>query len=357
MKFNLIFGGLVAAVAGLAFFVVTFERPRPDTLQGGFRGTSMGRVDNPRTQAALTVRNQMPPALEAADNDGPRASEVYENVQVLGHLSVEQFGRIMLAMSQWIYPNEENPAESCNGCHVPGNFAAEGMYQKTVARRMLQMVQTINTTYSSHVNAGAEPVGVTCYTCHRGNAIPAAVWATSPPNARLHRLLSTAPEQNRPVPANALSSLPTDPFTPYLLRDNPIGVQSAASRQADNNASILSTEWTYSLMMHMSSSLGVNCTFCHNSRNFSGWQDSTPQRVTAWHGIRMVRAINNDYIEPLRPEFPPHRLGPLGDTLKVNCTTCHQGVNLPLRGAQMLRDYPELNPPPRRASLEEPARN
>ena len=100
------------------------------------------------------------------------------------------------------------------------------------------------------------------------------------------------------------------------------------------------------------SALGVNCTYCHNSRNFSGWQESPPQRVTAWYGIRMVRAINNDYIEPLRPEFPPHRLGPLGDTLKVNCTTCHQGQHEPLAGARMLRDYPELNAPPRRASLD-----
>ena len=354
MKFNLIFGGLVAAVAGLAFFVVTFERPPVATQQGGFRGTSMGRVENPRTQAALTVRNQAPQALEPAEDDptSPRASEIYENVRVLGHLSVEQFGRIMQAMTEWVYPGEgENLG--CNGCHVEGNFAAEGKYQKTVARRMLQMVQTINTTYNNHVLQ----VGVTCYTCHRGQAVPAAVWATSPPNARLHRLLSTAPEQNRPVAANALSSLPTDPFTPYLLRDNPIGVQSATARQGDNNSSILGTEWTYSLMMHMSSSLGVNCTFCHNSRNFSGWQDSTPQRVQAWHGIRMVREINNNYIEPLRSEFPPNRLGPLGDPLKVNCTTCHQGVNEPLRGARMLQDYPELNAPPRRASLEQPARN
>lgn len=354
MKFNLIFGGVLAAVAGLAFFVLTFERPPVASVQGGFRGTSMGRVDNPRTVAALVPRNQAPPALEAADPDptGPRASEIYENVNVLGHLSVEQFGRIMQAMTEWIYPGE-GPNLGCNGCHVEGNFAAEGMYQKTVARRMLQMVQTINSTYASHV----QEVGVTCYTCHRGNAVPAAVWASAPPNARLHRLLSTAPDQNRPVAANAYSSLPNDPFSAFLLRDNPIGVASAEARQATTNSTIQQTEWTYSLMMHMSSSLGVNCTFCHNSRNFSGWQDSTPQRVTAWHGIRMVRALNNDYIEPLRPEFPPHRLGVLGDTLKVNCTTCHQGLNEPLYGAPMLRDYPELSPPPRRASLEAPARN
>jgi len=31
-----------------------------------------------------------------------------------------------------------------------------------------------------------------------------------------------------------------------------------------NRSSIKQTEWTYSLMIHMSESLGVNCTYCHN---------------------------------------------------------------------------------------------
>jgi photosynthetic reaction center cytochrome c subunit len=113
-----------------------------------------------------------------------------------------------------------------------------------------------------------------------------------------------------------------------------------------NRQSIQQTEWNYSLMLHFSQALGVNCTYCHNSRAFSSWEESPPQRVTAWHGIRMVRDINNTYIEPLRPSFPPHRLGVLGDTLKANCTTCHQGAWAPLYGAPMLRDYPELGPPP-----------
>ena len=114
------------------------------------------------------------------------------------------------------------------------------------------------------------------------------------------------------------------------------------------------TERTYSLMIHMSQGLGVNCTFCHNSRSFSSWEQSPPQRLTAWHGIRMTRAVNQGYIEPLTPLFRENRLGhpevphPLrvgaqGDALKVNCATCHQGVNRPLLGAPMLRDYPELN--------------
>jgi photosynthetic reaction center cytochrome c subunit len=56
----------------------------------------------------------------------------------------------------------------------------------------------------------------------------------------------------------------------------------------------------------------------------------------------MVRDADNAYIDPLRPVFPASRLGPLGDPLKVNCTTCHQGAYKPLNGAHMLEDYPEL---------------
>ncbi len=336
--------GLVSLVIVGSFFV--FERPPIETSQSGFRGTGMEQVFNPRILATLVPNNTVPEAPEAADPEGPLASEVYENVQVLGHLSVEQFGRIMQAITEWIYPVDENRPEvtGCNGCHVPGNFAAEGVYSKVVARRMFQMTWAINTTWSAHV----QNVGVTCWTCHRGNAVPANVWSMSPPVAPLSRFWDTSPFQNRPVPANGFSDLPADPFTPYLFRDEQIRVISDAARNRDvvNNQSLQQTEWTYSLMMHFSRSLGVNCTYCHNSRSFGSWETSPPARLTAWHGIRMVRNINNEYIEAIRDVFPPHRLGPLGDTLKVNCATCHQGVWQPMYGAQMLKDYPELNPPP-----------
>jgi len=338
---------IVSFVIVGVFFV--FERPPIETVQSGFRGTGMSQQFNPRILATLAPNNVVPEVLEPADADGPRASEVYENVQVLGHLSVEQFGRIMQAITLWIYPDDENNPEGsgCNACHVPGNFATEGKYQKTVARRMFQMTWAINSTWASHV----QEVGVTCYTCHRGQAVPANVWAMSPPVAPLSRNWDTSPYQNRPVSANGFSDLPADPFTPYLFRDEQIRVISDAARARDvvNNQSIQQTEWTFSLMMHFSRSLGVNCTYCHNSRSFGSWETSPPARLNAWHGIRMVRNINNEYIEPLRPVFPENRLGPLGDTLKTNCSTCHQGVWQPLYGAQMLKDYPELNPPPRSA--------
>jgi photosynthetic reaction center cytochrome c subunit len=74
---------------------------------------------------------------------------------------------------------------------------------------------------------------------------------------------------------------------------------------------------------------------------------STPQRATAWYGIRMVRDLNNNVMLPLKDLLPAERLGPTGDVPKIYCATCHQGSNKPLYGAPMLKDYPELvNPKP-----------
>ncbi len=339
MKFYLVVAALALGLVGTVAALFSLERPGMVTAQLGFRGTGMEAVVNPRLVAANAPRHVAPPAIEAADPTGDRASSIYENVPLLGHLSIEQFGRVMQAMTEWIYPGE-GETQGCNGCHVPGNFADESMYQKTVSRRMLQMVQMINVQQTAHVGA----TGVTCYTCHRGQAVPAEVWFETP-NTATTALGGQAAGQNRPMPRTGQSSLPFDVFTPFLLGDAPIRVIDQVSRSAPTAASIQQTEWTYGLMMHMSTGLGANCTFCHNSRAFSDWEQSPPQRVVAWHGIRMTRVINAEYINPLQPVFPPHRLGPEGDPLKVNCATCHQGVNRPLNGAQMLRDYPELMPP------------
>jgi photosynthetic reaction center cytochrome c subunit len=59
----------------------------------------------------------------------------------------------------------------------------------------------------------------------------------------------------------------------------------------------------------------------------------------------MVREINNEFITGLTPIHPANRLGVMGDIAKVNCATCHQGVNKPLYGAQMLKAHPELSGP------------
>ena len=313
------------------------ERPPIETVQTGYRGTGMEQIYNPRTLAKQASLNAAPEVAEAASADGPKARDVYQNVKVLGDLSVGQFNRHMVSITQWVAPEA-----GCAYCHNVQNFADEGKYTKVVARRMIQMTQKVNQDYKAHV---AE-TGVTCYTCHRGNNIPTQVWTAPKDRLYANSLLGDLAGQNMATKAAGLSSLPSDPFSPYLMGAEPIRVNSNTAMTGAgayaNRASTKQAEHIYSLMQHFSSSLGVNCTYCHNTRNFASWEESRPQRVTACHGIRMARELNNEYIIPLTDQFPANRLGPKGDVAKVNCSTCHQGAYKPLYGAKMAKDFPEL---------------
>ena len=308
------------------------ERPPIDTVQRGYRGTAMVQVYNPRTLADQAAVNTAPEPLPPASADGPKAKDVYQNVKVLGDLSVAQFARTMSAMTAWVAPQQ-----GCVYCHNAANFAEDTLYTKVVARRMLQMTQAVNADWKPHVGN----TGVTCYTCHRGNNIPTEIWF-KPMEVAVSSFAGNRGGQNAPAPAAGLASLPGDPYTPFLLDALPIRVQGTTALPDNNRSSIKQTEWTYALMVHMSKSLGVNCSQCHNSRAFGSWENSSPPRVNAWYGIRMARELNNEYMVPLTSTFPAHRLGPTGDVAKVNCATCHQGAHKPLYGAPMLAAHPEL---------------
>lgn len=316
-----------------ALLLAGCERPPVDSVQSGFRGTGMVQVYNPRILAPQIPANQPPEALPAASAEGPKARDIYQNVQVLGDLSIAQFTRHMQAITNWVAPNE-----GCAYCHDLNNLADESKYTKVVSRRMLQMTQQINAEWGNHVGE----TGVTCWTCHRGNHIPQQVWFTAPPQDQRANFIGDLAEQNRPARSVGLASLPYDPFTPYLLQDLPIRVNGTTALPTGNRASTKQAEFTYALMVHMSTSLGVNCTYCHNTQNFGTWESSNPQRVTAYHGIQMARWANNEHLVPLTGTFPASRKGELGDVAKINCGTCHQGAYKPVYGAQMAKDYPEL---------------
>jgi photosynthetic reaction center cytochrome c subunit len=324
--------GLAGLACGLAL-LAGCERPPVDTVQRGYRGTGMEQVYNPRTMAEQASLNVAPDAQPAASADGPKANEIYQNVKVLGGQSVAQFARTMVAITAWVAPEQ-----GCTYCHNAQNFADDSLYTKVVARRMLQMTQAINADWKTHVGA----TGVTCYTCHRGNNIPNEVWFKPPSSKGENNFAGSKAGQNAPGEAVGLASLPNDPFSPFLLDAQEIRVIGVDPLPGANRQSIKQTEWTYGLMVHMSKSLGVNCTQCHNTRSFSEWSTSSPPRLTAWHGIRMARQLNNEYLLPLTATFPAQRLGAGGDVAKINCGTCHQGAHKPLYGAPMAKDYPEL---------------
>lgn len=330
---NASLGKLVLPALAGALLLAGCERPPADSVQQGYRGTGMVQIDNPRLAQAKRAANGVPEPLAPAEAGGPTAAETYQNVQVLGDLSVGEFTRLMVAITAWV-----SPEQGCAYCHEGADFAAESLYPKTVARRMLQMTRHINSEWKTHV----AQTGVTCYTCHRGKPVPSNIWFTAPPANQDTLMVGARGGQNIAAADVGLTSLPFDPFSAFLAQSKEIRVISTTALPAGSMRNIKQTESTYALMIHMSQSLGVNCTFCHNSRSFAEWNQSSPKRVTAWHGIRMVADLNGAYLEPLRTVYPPQRLGPLGDAPKANCTTCHQGVSKPLYGASMLQHHPEL---------------
>jgi photosynthetic reaction center cytochrome c subunit len=326
---------LLAAFISTTFVLSGCERT--DTVQRGNRGTAMLQLYKPSTVASLLDINKIPDPepSEPPDPEAPQIKDVFKNVQVLNDLSVQEFSRLMQAMSTWIAP-----VEGCDFCHNPKKLDSDEKYTKIVARRMLQMTRKINTEWKAHVQG----TGVTCWTCHRGQAVPSGDWFANPGHATAHNTLGNKVGQNTAgVAAIGNTSLPYDPLSAYLTTGNEVRIQgTTALKPGGQLRPIQSAESTYALMIYMSKSLGVNCTYCHNTRAMARWDESTPQRVTAWHGIRLVRDLNTSFLIPLKPQFPANRLSAEGDGPKVGCLTCHKGTYKPLYGVTMLGDYPEL---------------
>jgi len=323
-----------AFIVGL-IAVLTFQRPPVDVIATGPQGTGMQILFNPAHLDAQLAANKAPVPLAPIDA-GPPAGTVYKNVQVLGAVSSGAFTRLMVSMTQWVAP-----AQGCNYCHVAGNFASDAKYTKVVARKMLQMTIAVNSQYQDHVGN----VGVTCYTCHRGQNNPSQVWFTGVTPGSGPGLAEVNMGKNLPTASADGSSLPADPFTPFLLNNDAIRVNGDSALPSGNKASLKQTEWTYALMMSYSTALGVGCEFCHNSRAIQDWSESTPQRVTAYYAEGMLRDLNRNYMVPLTAVFPAALKGPTGDVAKINCATCHQGVYKPLFGAAMASAFPPLEGP------------
>jgi len=326
-------GAIVVLLGGWMVATAGWSLPPVDNKQTGFRGTGMVQIIDRDRAVKLQAANVPPPSPYDPDPTGPRAKETYPGLQLLGDLSSDQLLRLMTSMAEWVAPEQ-----GCAYCHNVENMADDTMYTHKVARRMIQMTRTINAEWKPHVGQ----TGVTCHTCHRGNPVPKNIWFAEPgpgPIAGNSGWVGWRNGQNVVTKTSNSTSLPYDYASDYLLKDNKIRVHTLTALPSGNKASIMDTESTYGFMVHMSTGLGVNCTFCHNSRAFNAWDESPPQRVTAWHGIRMARSLNVNFLEPLKPVYPPERLGRLGDAPKANCTTCHQGQNKPLNGVSMLKDY------------------
>ena len=331
---------LASALGGsvvVATLLVTWGYPWPTaSVQTGPRGLGMEVVkfagERPEIDPGAAAFYTDPPVPPAPGDD--LARDVYENVQVLGDLTQDNFDRLMIAMTEWVAPEQ-----SCAYCHgEDGDFAGDALYTKVVARRMIEMTRNVNETWTDHV----APAGVTCYTCHRGQNVPTGVWFKLTPV--VNSMAGWGAVQNRVTSLSQSASLPSDALEKFLVDYQTIRVHDLAPRvDSAGTPSIQDAERTFSLMNYFSNSLGTNCTYCHNTRAFYDLEQSTPQLLQAQLGIGMALELNNDYLLPLAEALPPSRLGAMHqDAPKVACATCHKGQSKPLGGLSVVADWPEL---------------
>ena len=230
---------LLAGLASLGLLAGCGERPPVQTVQVGYRGTGMEQNYNPRLLQNVAAANQIGSIQPAAAPVPLMAKDQYPGIEVLDDLTLTEFTRVMQSMSEWVAPKDQQ----CTYCHVGENFADASKYQYKVARSMLRMTREINSKWKDHV----KDTGVTCHTCHRGNAVPQYTWYTDPgPRVELASIGSNA-GQNTPVTALgtttiAHSSLPYDPYSPFLLGDGNIRVETTSALPAGNRASIQQAE-------------------------------------------------------------------------------------------------------------------
>jgi tetratricopeptide (TPR) repeat protein len=71
------------------------------------------------------------------------------------------------------------------------------------------------------------------------------------------------------------------------------------------------------MMRGFTFSLGVRCEYCHSTKDFSA--DDKESKRTARVMLRMVAAINRDYVGKLSQQAP----------VQVECMTCHRGLAQP----------------------------
>jgi photosynthetic reaction center cytochrome c subunit len=349
--------GAVAAAAFIAF-VPTWSHPPVSGTQIGPSPTSMMQFNNGLREEP--VPQTAPAPLPPAPANGQAATQAYTNIKVLTDVSAPEFMRLQQAITQWVAPKQ-----GCSFCHQGNDYASDANPHKQAARLMIAMVRHINAGWASHV----QPSGVTCFTCHRGQPVPAETWFPSNPAPIRHFI---AKQENWQENGDTVRKFfPDAGWELYLLQDTPISVQSITALPSHTVASQIVAKRVYEMMMQMSDGIGVNCGFCHNSRVLQSWAQSSPYRWNGYSGIKLTQDLNRNYLlrlaglvpqdraiidETALPVLPARDVNPQRGNGLIVCATCHYARPAPLGGAAMLKDYPGLtDPPPAKAAALEPA--
>ncbi len=111
---------------------------------------------------ALSKTQEPKPATQQppAQQEEKLAEQVYKNIQIMKGMPASRLMPGMQRLTQFL-------GVDCLHCHVPNEFDKDDKPAKQTARKMFEMVRTINTMLKTN--------RVTCYTCHRGQPQPASM--------------------------------------------------------------------------------------------------------------------------------------------------------------------------------------
>jgi hypothetical protein len=234
----------------------------------------------------------------------------------------------------------------CTYCHAAGDFASDSNPKKDVARRMLRVIKQINQHFPDAGNDFLNsrylpfPEGkqyVTCYSCHRGAAIP----VTTIPNWHGP---DRAPEPgvaqgNRGARAGAARGGAAAATGDGAAATDAAAVPSARGNQMHKNMVFLPVDTNTNLVMPaFRAAIGVECNFCHvagaqmelghaNDRHL----DLNPKKLIARSMIGMLQEINTALFpgEDVDLVLTASSIPPAGKPY-VTCYTCHRGSRVPL---------------------------
>ncbi len=112
------------------------------------------------------------------------AEQVYKNIQVMKGVPASRLLPAMNRLTQFL-------GVDCAYCHVPDAFDKDDKPAKQTARKMFELVRTINATLNTNT--------VTCYTCHRGQPKPVSMPPAPATTASKSELV---PPEIKPADAN-----------------------------------------------------------------------------------------------------------------------------------------------------------
>jgi hypothetical protein len=130
-------------------------------------------------------QDQRPASQQPAQQEDKPAEQVYKNIQIMKGMPASRLMPAMSRLTQFL-------GVDCAHCHVPDALDKDDKPAKQTARKMFELVRTINTTLNTN--------RVTCYTCHRGQPQPVSMPpapANSPPKSE------SAPPEIKPADAKA----------------------------------------------------------------------------------------------------------------------------------------------------------